>query len=83
MAEMLELIRTRKIYMEDLPVDFSTPSEKNSYQSNASNNQSTGSNKKRESLEPNITIDPDSTDLSRIPPAILLFLDGDHPQVTA
>ena len=89
MAEMLEtilipkLIRTRKIYMEDLPVVYSTPSEKNQNQSNASNNQSRELNKKRESLEPNITTDPDATNLSRIPPPILLFLDGDHPQVTA
>ena len=89
MAEMLEtilipkLIRTRKIYMEDLPVVYSTPSEKNKNQLNASNNQSRELNKKRESLEPNITTDPDATDLSRIPPPILLFLDGDHPQVTA
>ena len=45
MAEMLgiilipKLIQTRKIYMEDLPVLYSTPSEKNNYQLNASNNQ--------------------------------------------
>jgi hypothetical protein len=89
MAEMLEtilipkLIRTRKIYMEDLPVTYSTPSEKNNHNSNANNNQSNGANNKRESLEPDEAKDPDATDLSRIPPPILLFLDGDHPQVTA
>jgi hypothetical protein len=67
MAEMLEtililkLIRTRKIYMEDLPVMYSTPSEKNNDKSNANNNQSNRSNKKCESLVPDETKDPDAT----------------------
>jgi hypothetical protein len=45
MAEMLEtilipkLIRTRKIYMENLPVTYSTPSEKNNHNLSANNNQ--------------------------------------------
>ena len=86
MSEMLEhvilpnLVQKRKASMNRISAEFTVPPSRNA-QYQTSNSESSSSSTSISSSSPNIPIV--ETDFSRIPPPILVYLDGDYPQTMA
>lgn len=86
MSEMLEhvilpnLVQKRKASMNRISAEFTVPPSRNA-QYQTSNSESSSSSTSTSSSSPNIPIA--EIDFSRIPPPILVYLDGDYPQTMA
>ena len=86
MTEMLEhvilpyLVQKRKASMNRISAEFTVPPSRNA-QYQTSNSESSSSSTSTSSSSPNIPIA--EIDFSRIPPPILVYLDGDYPQTMA
>ena len=86
MTEMLEhvilpnLVQKRNPSMNRISAEFTVPPSRNA-QYQTRNSESSSSSTSTSSSSPNIPIV--ETDFSRIPPPILVYLDGDYPQTMA
>lgn len=86
MTEMLEhvilpnLVQKRKASMNRISSEFTVPPSRNA-QYQTSNSESSSSSTSTSSSSPNIPVV--EIDFSRIPPPILVYLDGDYPQTMA